>query len=67
MKPTERDPLWCPPSALVACPEIEEPTKGSDVKPLYKGLIVDYGVCAFKQLILADCINKYEAKEKGAP
>ncbi len=63
MKPTA-DPLWCPPSALVPCTDVETPVKGQDIKPLYKGLIVDYGVCKFKQRILKDCIERYENKKQ---
>jgi len=63
VKQTTRDPLWCPPSAMIYCVDIAPATEGMAVKPFTKGLVVDYGICKFKQRVLADCINKYEAEK----
>lgn len=55
--------MWCPPSAMTYCVDIAPATEGMAVKPFTKGLVVDYGICKFKQRVLADCINKYEAEK----
>lgn len=66
MKQAERDPLWCPPSAMEVC---TPPSLSKNVKMYAKGLTIDYLVCQYKQRVLAECISKYENqnKEKGTP
>jgi len=61
VKQTTKDPLWCPPSAMEYCVDIQPPIAGSSAKPFAKGVVIDYGICKFKQKVLADCINKYES------
>lgn len=45
---------------MVYCVDVETPKAGDSAKPFAKGLVVDYGICKFKQKVLADCISKYE-------
>lgn len=64
VKQTAKDPLWCPPSAMVECDPIKEVNLSTAVKPFAVDLIGNYGVCKFKQKVLADCITQYEAKDE---
>lgn len=60
VKPTERDPLFCPESAMQSCNEIVPNEKNP--KAFAKGLLIDYLICKYKQAVLAKCITDYEAK-----
>lgn len=62
VQPTSRDPLFCPPTAMTYCDQIEEPTNEARPKTFAKGLVIDYGVCAFKHRVVVDCVRKYESK-----
>lgn len=48
---------------MVECLAIPPQVEGANPKVYGKGLTIDYGICKFKQRVLADCINKYEAEK----
>lgn len=63
VKQTAKDPLWCPPSAMEYCYDLKEVAPSTAVKPFTKGVVIDYGICKFKQKVLADCITQYEKQQ----
>jgi len=42
------------------CSDLEIITNEKTPKAFAEGVVVDYGICKFKQKILADCISRYE-------